>query len=468
MKIYNTETKTKEEFVPSEGNTVRIYTCGPTVYNFAHIGNFRTYVFEDLLRRTLKFFGYQVLQAMNITDVEDKIIKGVLAEKVPLKTFTDRYRKAFFEDLKTLNIEPVEFYPDATDCISDMIVIIQKLLEEGTAYKGADGSIYFSIDKFPSYGRLSHLHLEELKAGASERVAADEYDKENVADFVLWKAYDAARDGTIFWESPFGRGRPGWHIECSAMAMKLLGPTVDIHAGGVDLIFPHHENEIAQSEGFTQQRFVRYWMHAEHLLVDHKKMSKSLGNFYTLRDLLEKGYTGPQIRMMLIQVHYRTQLNFTFSGLDAAAKSLERFSDFIQRLRAVEEKEEHGLIGNVLKKATQAFSDALADDLNISAALAALFDAVRDINTLCDDHKVGRKEAHSVLQFLEQCDQVLGLLPFQTESISSELQALLEQREEARQAKNWAAADACRHQLLERGYLIEDTPSGARLKKRSS
>jgi len=470
MKLYNTESRFKEEIVPADGNTIRMYTCGPTIYNFAHIGNLRTYVFEDLLRRTLKFFGMKVIQVMNITDIDDKTIKGAIAEKVSLKGFTERFRLAFFEDLKTLNIEPVEFYPAATDYIPDMIKIIEELLREGVAYKGADGSIYYDIDKFPSYGRLSHLHLDELKAGASERIETDEYDKEHVADFTLWKSYDPSRDGEIFWESPFGHGRPGWHIECSAMALSILGKTVDIHVGGVDNMFPHHENEIAQSEAFTQQRFVRYWLHSEHLLVDHKKMSKSLGNFYTLRDLLAKGYTGPQIRYLLLQTHYRTQLNFTFAGLDAAAKSLERLGDFIARLRTMNDSHNHKMVEPVLKKTFEAFSQALADDLNISSALAAIFDMVREINALADTQKIGREEAQRTLYFLEQIDQVLGVLPFEaaTGDIPANLAELLEKREEARALKNWAVADACRKELLTHGYLIEDTPQGARLKKRGS
>lgn len=468
MKLFNTESRFKEEIVPSEGNVIRMYTCGPTIYNFAHIGNLRTYVFEDLLRRTLKFFGMKVIQVMNLTDIDDKTIKGAIAEKVPLKTFTDKFKYAFFEDLKTLNIEPAEHYPAATDYIPDMILIITKLLAEGVAYRGQDGSIYYDIDKFPSYGRLSHLHLGELKAGASERIATDEYDKDNVADFVLWKSYDPARDGEIFWESPFGRGRPGWHIECSAMAISILGKTVDIHVGGVDNMFPHHENEIAQSEAYTDQQFARYWLHSEHLLVDHKKMSKSLGNFYTLRDLLKKGYTGPQVRYMLLQTHYRTQLNFTFAGLDAAANSLERLGDFISRLKAIEDTHTHKSAEPLLKKCSDAFSQALADDLNISSALAAIFDLVREINGLCDAKKIGAEEAQKTLDLLKQFDQVLGLLPFEskTDEIPANLLELLEKREEARALKNWKVADACRSELLAHGYLIEDTPTGARLKKR--
>ncbi len=468
MKLFNTETRTKEE-IASADNQIKMYTCGPTVYNFAHIGNFRTYVFEDLLRRTLKFFGFQVTQVMNITDIDDKTIRGAIEKKVELKAFTEPFTEAFFQDLATLNIEKVEYYPRATAFIPQMVALIQKLIEENVAYKGADGSIYYSITKFATYGRLSHLNLDELKAGASERVSHDEYDKDHLADFVLWKIYDPARDGEIYWESPFGKGRPGWHIECSAMAMDLLGPTIDIHVGGVDNMFPHHENEIAQSEACTHQRFVRYWLHSEHLLVDHKKMSKSLGNFYTLRDLLAKGYTGPQIRYMLLQTHYRTPLNFTFEGLDATAKSLERISDFVARLRAIDVDGQTVAAEPFILAAKEKFSLALADDLNISSALAALFDFIRDINTLCDSSQIGGHEAHKIIQFLESLDTVLGVLPLKvtTEEISSDLQQLLSERQKAREEKDWKRADTCRDELLARGFLIEDTPAGARLKKRS-
>lgn len=466
MKLFNTETRTKEE-ITSPDKKIKMYTCGPTVYNFAHIGNFRTYVFEDLLRRSLKFFGFHVTQVMNITDIDDKTLKGAIENKITLKAFTDPYTKAFFEDLHTLNIEKVEHYPHATDYIPQMIELIQKLLDENVAYRGADGSIYYSISKFATYGRLSHLNLQDLRAGASERVSNDEYDKDHLADFVLWKSYDPTRDGQIFWESPFGRGRPGWHIECSAMAMDLLGPTIDIHVGGVDNMFPHHENEIAQSEACTHQRFVRYWLHSEHLLVDHKKMSKSLGNFYTLRDLLRKGYTGAQIRYLLLQTHYRTQLNFTFEGLEAAAKSLQRIADFVDRLRAIHATGTEDVAAPFILVAKEKFTLALADDLNISVALAALFDFIRDINTLCDTKQINRVEAQKIIHFLGDLDRVLGVLPLQlqAEEIPSDLLALLSERQKARADKEWKKADECRDTLLVRGYIIEDTPSGARLKK---
>ena len=335
LKIYNTESRKKEEVLPLDGKTIHMYTCGPTIYHYAHIGNFRTYVAEDLLRRSLKLLGYQVIQAMNITDIDDKTIKAAIARKVSLHEYTRPYEEAFFEDLHSLNIEPVEYYPRATEYIEEMILIIQKLLELKIAYQGVDKSIYFSITKFPSYGRLSHLCLDQLEAGASNRMSEDEYEKENIADFALWKAYDPEKEQGIYWDSPFGPGRPGWHIECSAMAMKLLGSSIDIHAGGVDNMFPHHENEIAQSEAFSCSRFVKYWVHIEHLLIDHKKMSKSLGNFYTLRDLIAKGYEGRHIRYLLLQTHYRTQLNFTFRALEAARSSLQRIDDFIVRLKTL-------------------------------------------------------------------------------------------------------------------------------------
>ncbi len=476
LKLYNTESREKEEIRPSDGRTIRMYTCGPTVYHFAHIGNFRTYVFEDLLRRAIKLFGFSIVQAMNLTDVDDKTIKGALEKKISLDAFTQPFKDAFFEDLKALGIEHVEHYPQATDYIPEMITITQRLIEKGLAYRGHDGSIYFAIAKFPSYGRLSHLHLNELKAGASKRVAADEYDKENISDFVLWKAYDRVRDGDIFWESPFGKGRPGWHIECSAMAMKLLGETIDIHVGGVDNMFPHHENEIAQSEGYTSCNFVKHWLHVEHLLVDHKKMSKSLGNFYTLRDLMNKGYAGGQVRYMLLQTHYRTQLNFTLAGLDAAAQTLTRLSDFVLRLQdirrektheALDVKKDRGFILPLLEKTTDQFMAHLADDLNISPALAAIFDMVREVNMLCDLRKIGISEAEDVMDFLAKIDQVLGVLPLKPEEPAlPELEEVLKKRETARVEKNWKLADECRDLIQSRGYIIEDTPHGVRLKKK--
>jgi cysteinyl-tRNA synthetase len=467
LKLHNTESRQKEELIPLKDKHVRMYTCGPTVYNFAHIGNFRTYIFEDLLRRTIKFFGMEITQVMNLTDVDDKTIKGAIANDVTLDEFTQPFKDAFFADLKTLNIEPAEHYPAATDYIDEMIEMIQILLEKGFAYKGGDGSVYYSIHKFPRYGCLSHLHLEDLQAGASERIAADEYEKDHIADFVLWKKYDPERDGKIYWESPFGLGRPGWHLECSAMAMKILGETIDIHVGGVDNMFPHHENEIAQSEACSGKKFVKLWMHCEHLIVDNKKMSKSLGNFYSLRDLLNKGFTGTQVRYMLLQTHYKTQLNFTFQGLDAVKSSLDRLNAFIQRLIEQETPTSHGLIAPALETALNDFTASLADDLNISAGLAAVFTLVREINTLCDEQKVGKEDAAQVIALLKRFNNVLGVLSFEKsqQEIPKELSEALEKRMQARKEKNWAMADNLRDFILSHGYVIEDTSSGAKLKK---
>ncbi len=444
-----------------------MYTCGPTIYAFAHIGNFRTYVFEDLLRRSIQFFGFPVEQVMNITDLDDKTIRGAISKEIPLKAFTEPFRIAFFEDLDQLNIQRAEHYPAATDYIPEMIEMIETLLQKGVAYKSPNGSIYFSIRKFPTYGRLSHLSLDELKVNASGENEADEYVKENASDFVLWKAYDRTRDGSIFWESPFGPGRPGWHIECSAMAMKLLGNHLDLHCGGVDNMFPHHENEIAQSECCAKGPFVRHWMHAEHLLVDHKKMSKSLGNFYTLRDLLKKGYTGRELRYLLLSTHYRTQLNFTFDGLNAARSSLQRIEDLICRLEGIHETRQASEGALVLARAREGFRSALADDLNISSALAALFDWIRELNILCDEQLLGKNEAQEALKCLSEWDAVLGLnlLQKREEELPQDLKDLLAEREKARQARNWPLSDQMRDAIHARGYLIEDAPTGARLKK---
>ncbi len=466
LKLFNTETREMEEIVLHDGR-ISMYTCGPTIYDFAHIGNFRTYVFEDVLRRTLKFLGYPVVQAMNITDVDDKTIRGAIAKHCTLREYTEPFRQAFFDDLAVLKIEKVESYPEATAYIPEMIRLIERLLECGSAYKSPNGSIYFKISSFPSYGRLSHLKLSELQVNASGENEADEYEKENIADFVLWKAYDPSRDGTIFWESPFGRGRPGWHIECSAMAMKLLGETIDIHCGGVDNIFPHHENEIAQSECCSKKRFVHHWVHVEHLVVDHKKMSKSLGNFYTLRDLMRRGYTGAQVRYLLLSTHYRTQLNFTMQGLDAAKASLQRLEDLILRLRAIDRKGEGEGMTELLQKADVNFHAALSDDINASMALASLFDLVRDLNTFCDANFMTSADAADALKLLKKWDAVLAVLPLgKEEEIPAEMARLLEKREAARREKNYRLSDQLRDEIHAKGYLIEDTPSGARLKRR--
>jgi len=467
LKLFNTETKTFDEVRPHHEGAIRMYTCGPTIYNFAHIGNFRTYIFEDLLRRTIRFFGFKIEQAMNLTDIDDKTLRGAIEKNITLKEFTEPFRIAFFQDLGTLNIEKVEYYPAATDYIAEMIRIIEELQKKGIAYTSKDGSVYYAIRKFPKYGKLSHFCLDDLKINASGYNCADEYDKDNIADFVLWKAYDPERDGQIYWDSPFGKGRPGWHIECSAMAMKLLGDTIDIHCGGVDNMFPHHENEIAQSEGCSGVRFVYTWVHVEHLLVDHKKMSKSLGNFYTLRDIIEKGFSGAELRYLLLSAHYRTQLNFTFDSLFAARASLQRIEDLICRLRAINAPAEaRAHVFDRLQEAEKMFKEALADDINISAALAVLFDLVRDVNSFCDQKAVGAAEAKAALAVFEKWDQVLGVLPLhKLEEIPHDLLDLLRHREEARKIKNFKKSDEMRDAILSRGYVIEDTPTGARLKR---
>ncbi len=470
LHFYNSEAREKQEFKPLANNHVRMYTCGPTVYHYAHIGNFRTYVFEDLLRRSLKFFGFQVTQVMNLTDVDDKTIRGAIESNQSLLDFTQPYKNAFFVDIQSLGIERAENYPPATDYIPHMIDFIQKLIDKGIAYQSKDKSIYYAIDKCPNYGRLSHLKLDELKVGAGdELVAADEYDKENVGDFVLWKAYDSKRDGHVFWESPFGPGRPGWHLECSVMATELLGETIDIHVGAVDNIFPHHENEIAQSEACTGKLFSRYWMHSEHLIVNHKKMSKSLGNFYTLRDLLDKGFSGQEVRYMLMHTHYRTQLNFTFDGLEGAKTSLHRINDFIQRMQELADPKAQPSKScrEALLKSIKHFCHALADDLNISSALAALFDLMHEINSLVDQSKVESGDATEVLYVLQEFNRVLGVLNFDhEEKIPIYMQELLKKREQARCDKDWAVADQLRHEITAAGYIIEDTPHGVRLKSK--
>jgi len=462
LMIFNTESRKKEKVV---GTTIRLYTCGPTVYNYAHIGNFRTYIFEDILRRTIKFLDMKVMQVMNITDVDDKTINGALQKKVGLKEYTQPFIEAFFEDMERLNIESAEFYPRATDFIPDMIAMIEELIKQGYAYVGHDKSIYFSIAKFPKYGRLSHLKLDELKMNASCRVNNDEYEKENASDFVLWKSYDKERDGEIFWDSPFGLGRPGWHIECSSMALKLLGAPVDIHCGGVDNIFPHHENEIAQSEAFLGKLFVKLWAHAAHLVVDNKKMSKSLGNFFTLRDIFLKGFNGREMRYMLLHTHYRIPLNFTLDGLMAVRASLRRIDDFILRLEGIKNDKMNAEKIDI-EACLTLFTQALCDDLNMSQALAVLFDFIKKMNSLLDLEKIGKKEAERGLLVLKKMDSVLGVIWMrEREVIPDDVKEAVCKREIARKEKNWTLADEMRKYVLSKGFIIEDTSQGPLIKR---
>jgi cysteinyl-tRNA synthetase len=465
--FFNTLTRKKEKFVPLEEGKVRIYTCGPTVYDYAHIGNFRTFVFQDLLRRWLEYRGFKVIQVMNITDVDDKTIRGARKRNIPLREYTDYYMKAFFEDIEALNLEKAEYYPRATEHIPEMVELIKRLMEKGYAYRGEDGSIYYDISKFKDYGKLSKLKIEELKPGA--RVKVDEYGKEEARDFALWKAWDE-EDGDVFWETEIGKGRPGWHIECSTMAMKYLGETIDIHSGGVDLIFPHHENEIAQSEAATGKPFARYWLHSEHLLVEGRRMAKRYGNFYTLRDLIKRGYDPKAIRYLLMSTHYRQQLNFTFEGLEAAKGAVDRLTTFVRRLLEADGAGCGEEIKRLMVDVQKRFESAMDDDLNISVALAALFDFVRDVNKLMDENRLSRKEAEEVYDLMMKFDKVLGVIGEvkAEEKLPPEAEELIRKREEARKAKDWATADRIREQLRAMGIILEDTPQGVkwRIEKR--
>src|SRR5665647_2131493 len=458
--FFNTLTRKKEVFKPLEAGKVKMYTCGPTVYDFAHIGNFRAFLFEDLLKRWLVQRGFKVTHVMNLTDIDDKTIKGSQKQGVPLQQFTDFYVKAFFEDIKALNIEPADVYPKATDYIPEMVNLIKILMTKGFAYKGEDGSIYFSVCKFTDYGKMSKIKVGELKAGA--RVSQDEYAKEEAQDFALWKAW-TFEDGDVFWETELGKGRPGWHIECSAMSMKYLGETFDIHCGGVDNMFPHHENEIAQSEAATGKKFVNYWMHNEHLLVEGKKMSKRFGNFYTLRDLMAKNYDPISIRYLLMSTHYRQQFNFTFEGLESAKKAVDRLRNFVRRLHDVDQgKDSKGTVAVFVAKLEACFGGSMNNDLDIGTALASLFDFVREINNLLDENRVSKAEAAQVGALMMQIDEVLGLVGKTEvdEAFPAEIDALVQKRKEARETKNWREADAIRTQLKGMGIVLEDTAQG--------
>jgi cysteinyl-tRNA synthetase len=463
--LFNTLNRRKEAFKPLEEGKVKIYTCGPTVYDYAHIGNFRAFLFEDLLKRWFTYRGFKVTHVMNLTDIDDKTIKGSQKQGVPLKQYTDFYAKSFFEDIKALNIEAADVYPRATEHIPEMVAIIKTLMAKGFAYKGEDGSIYYAVCKFPNYGKLSNIKVDELKAGA--RVSQDEYAKEEVQDFALWKAW-VPEDGDVYWETELGKGRPGWHIECSAMAMKYLSETFDIHCGGVDNMFPHHENEIAQSEAATGKKFVDYWMHNEHLQVEGKKMSKRLGNFYTLRDLLAKGYDPIAIRYLLMSTHYRQQFNFTFEGLESAKGAVDRLRNFVRRLHDVEGgSDSKGKVATFVAKLEACFGGSMDNDLDIGIALASLFDFVHEINSLLDANSVSKQEAADIGGVMMRLDEVLGVIGKvqAEEALSSDIDVLMQKREEARKAKNWKEADAIRAQLKAMGIVLEDTAQGVRWHK---
>lgn len=470
LNFFNTLTRSVEEFAPLDpaGKKVGMYCCGPTIHDSAHIGNFRTFVFADLVRRYLEFRGYTVRHVMNITDVEDKIIARVRAAGVSLKEYTGKYEAAFFADLQALGCRPPHDSPHATEFIPEIIALISALVAKGLAYQAPDGSVYFSIEKYRGcgcvYGQLLKLNLDELRVG--ERVRSDEYAKESVSDFALWKAR-VPEDGAVFWPSPWGEGRPGWHIECSAMSMKLLGPSFDLHLGGEDLVFPHHEDEIAQSEGAGWQapggRFVKHWMHGAHLLVEGKKMSKTLGNFFVLKDLTGQGFTGREIRYLLLSAHYRETFNFTLDGLRGARTALARIDECLAKLRELAAGATAAAAAGDLPAAFQA---ALDEDLNVAGAWGAVFEWVRETNRRLAEQRFTPAEAAAALAAWQVVDAVLGVGAAPAgEEAPAEIVALFEQRQAARKARDFAAADAVRNELKARGWVIEDTPKGARLKK---
>ncbi len=467
LQILNTLSRKLEPFIPLDpaGKYVGMYCCGPTIHDFAHIGNFRTFIFADLVRRYFDFKGMTVRHVMNITDVEDKIIKRVREHQTTLAEYTGKFEAAFFQDLTTLNCLRPHQTPRATEHIPEIIALIEKLVARGVAYKAADGSVYFSIEKYQGcgcqYGQLVKLNFDEMRTG--ERVSSDEYEKESLADFALWKAR-VPDDGAVFWPSPWGEGRPGWHIECSAMSMKALGNSFDLHLGGEDLIFPHHEDEIAQSEGAgvhkEGERFVKYWMHGAHLLVESKKMSKSLGNFFTLRDLLEKGFSGREIRYLMLTAHYREQFNFTLEGLQGARSALSRIDECLAKLRDTAGTTIADADPTVLAK----FSEALDDDLNVSGAWGVVFEWVRENNRLLNGG-THPEVAATALATWEKMNSVFGLAAVAEAEAPTEMLSLLEERLAARKAKDFKRADAIRDELKAKGWTIEDTAKGPKLKR---
>jgi cysteinyl-tRNA synthetase len=469
IRLHNTLTNKLEALQPLQKGEVRMYTCGPTVYDFAHIGNFRTFVFQDILRRFLRSRGYRMMQVMNLTDVDDRIIQNAAAAGITIREYTEKYVQAFLEDMQALHLEAPEEIVRATDHIEDMVALIEKLQKKGLTYT-SDGSIYYSIAKFPNYGKLSKIDLSGMQAGA--RVDVDRYEKADARDFALWKA---PKPGEHFWETRIGPGRPGWHIECSAMAMKYLGDTIDIHTGGVDLAFPHHENEIAQSEAATGHTFVRMWLHAEHLIIDGEKMSKSLGNFFTLRDLFAKGQKPSTVRYLLLAVPYGRQLNFTQDSLTQAESSVERLRNFVARLKT--EQFPAGSKPEMQKRSEKAENDfdaGLAGDLNTAVALAAVFDLVRDVNTAMDRGAFHQQDAMRVVAAMEKFDGIFAVLAdddadtlrkfgsgsTQTGLNPEQVEALVEERNAAKKHRDFKRADAIRQQLADSGIILEDRKDG--------
>jgi cysteinyl-tRNA synthetase len=465
LKFFNTLTRQQEEFRPIEEGKVRMYICGPTVWNFAHIGNFRTFVFGDILRRYLKFKGYEVTHVFNLTDIDDRIINEAAARNISIDEFTAPYITAFWEDFDALGMERPEVTPRATHHIPEMIDIIAKLIENGKAYE-SDGSIYYRISAFPEYGKLSKIKFEGNITGGSERIDTDKYEKEDARDFALWKLVGG--DEKPGWDAPFGRGRPGWHIECSAMSMKYLGETFDIHAGGQDLQFPHHENEIAQSEGATGKQFSRYWIHSEFLKIDDVTMSKSKGNFFTFRDLREQGYSALAIRYLLLSVPTRKQLNFTFEGLQGAESTVERLRNFRQLVAEAKTSEgSDPTVSTLVSKALTDFESSMDDDFNTAAALAAIHDLVREINTVLAGSGLKADDREVVLEAISKFDSVLGIFgPVDSGNLDAEIEALVEERQAARRDRNFARSDEIRDRLVEKGIILEDTKDGVRWRRK--
>jgi len=464
LRFYNTLTQQVEPFVPQNGNQVRMYTCGPTVYNFVHIGNLRTFTFQDILRRWLRYRGYDLLHVMNITDVEDKIIRNAMAEGRTITEYTRQYEQAFLEDMASMRMQQPEKIVRATEHIPEMVDAVETLAAKGFTYL-SDGSVYYRIAQFPGYGKLSHIDFSGQKAGA--RVDQDEYDKDDARDFVLWKARKGEEP---YWDSSLGPGRPGWHIECSVMAMKYLGETLDIHTGGIDLTFPHHENEIAQSEAMTGKPFARYWLHAEHLMVESQKMSKSLGNFYTLRDLLGQGHAPEVIRYVLGSVPYRNKLNFTFDQIKAASTSIERLRDFKLRLETARPAE--GLSEALLEQTRQTreqFDQAMDDDLNTAGALGTIFSFLRHVNTALDSGECRAGNLPPVLELLSHFDSIFQVLEAGKKAgalSDSEIDGLIAERTQAKKNRNFSRADEIRDSLAAQGIVLEDTKDGVRWKRK--
>jgi len=461
LKFYNTLSGEKEVFVPLKDKFAAIYSCGPTVYGFAHIGNLRAYVFTDVLRRYLEFKGYTVRQVMNITDLDDKTIRASKEQGVSLREYTDKYIRFFFEDIDLLRIKRADVYPRVTDHINEMVDMVKLLLDKGYAYR-KDGSVYFKVSEFPDYGKLAKIDISRIKPGAT--VEADEYEKEDVRDFALWKE---KKESEPFWVTEIGEGRPGWHIECSAMSIKYLGATIDIHTGGIDNIFPHHQNEIAQSEAATGQKFVRSWMHCEHLLVDNKKMSKSLGNIITLRDVMNRGYRPEALRYLFVFSHYRSRLNFTWESIGHASNILNRLNQFVERLKGYNSKSKSNEeITMLTSRHAQRFETEMDNDLNTPGAFASIFDMVGEVNAAIEKEDLSAENAKAVYELMFKFDAVLGILTLKEKGVlSGDIEALIEEREKARERKDFKHADEIRKRLEGMGIALEDTKEGVRWRR---